>query len=647
MNAFSFVNGSGVTVFVMSYARFVAFVLVIAWLLSGCQRVEKTTISPLASEDGKSFVTDNPTDIDAIRIAFLADIHFHDVYGNLETHPHYGIPTKTPAGTQHALIRSMRAQLHSTRLFNENYFVLLSALDDLARRKVKWVALPGDFSDDGQPVNVKGLVEILNYYETNFGMRFFAIPGNHDPVKPFTIVSGKSDFLDKSGREVAIYGHNAPQCDNGSHDTLTCSDAFNKWGYAEIMRAMQAFGFMPRDTDVYYETPFEAANNSKFDQSLRHFSLCPRSSDSIDSPKDCVAMPDASYLAEPVDGLWLLGIDANVYLPKDDSKITTNGGDYIGSSSAGYNALLKHKPFLMAWIRSVVTRAKQRNKTLVAFSHFPMTDFYDNAQDEMERLFGKGKQQMVRLPLLSTAEALADTGLQLHVGGHMHINDTGSVTGQTGNTLFNIQAPTLAAYRPAYKLLTFDNSKVEVDTVIVEEVSRFNELFAHYRTEHSFLTDTNAHSQWDDHILHAANYGEFTDLHLQELVKQRYLKKDWPEALSQPILNTSVGTWLKQSRVMCPTLDSVSDDLDLAAHKGIEIIFDFYRLRNADSIALVSDQRKAFYKAVFEALTRCDIAPDSREEKYRLLFSIMNKFIDSQPSEHLVIDLETGELLPQ
>ena len=94
-----------------------------------------------------------------IQIAFLPDVHFHDVYAEFKDDSFKGLPGETSGKA--ATIRTMAAQLQSTRLFNENYFALHAALDDLVRRKVKLVVLPGDFSDDGQTVHIRGLKRIL------------------------------------------------------------------------------------------------------------------------------------------------------------------------------------------------------------------------------------------------------------------------------------------------------------------------------------------------------------------------------------------------------------------------------------------------------------------------------------------------------
>src|SRR5690606_4518111 len=111
--------------------------------------------------------------------------------------------------------------------------------------------------------------------------------------------------------------------------------------------------------------------------------------------------------------------------------------------------------------------------TLIAFSHYPMVDFNDDASHELKSLFGANKMQLQRVPTEEVAQQFADAGIQIHFGGHMHINDTGVRTTAKGNTLFNIQTPSLAAYMPAYKILTIhSNEEVEVETVVISKAAK-------------------------------------------------------------------------------------------------------------------------------------------------------------------------------
>ncbi len=130
--------------------RTAASLLLVA-LLAACggDKDDDNTTPPVAE-------TPPPTETPAqppapVQVAFMPDIHFHDVYADFKDGSFPGIPN--PKAGDNATIRTMYAQLTSTRLFNENYFAFLAALDDAAKRGVKYIALPGDFSDDGQPVH--------------------------------------------------------------------------------------------------------------------------------------------------------------------------------------------------------------------------------------------------------------------------------------------------------------------------------------------------------------------------------------------------------------------------------------------------------------------------------------------------------------
>lgn len=633
-------------------------------LLGGCAAAAgAATSQPAADPGGESqsqpqslsqSQSQSQPPLSGVQIAFLPDVHFHDVHGDVDAaeplreagsqagtnmSPLSGAgarpkPAQTQPGqtapaqqfTGPTLLRTMAAQLQSTRLFNENYFALKAALDDLVRRQVKLVVLPGDFSDDGQPVHVAGLAALLKRYQLAHGMRFFLTFGNHDPVTPFGQPAGKADFLGAQGQPLAIYSEGTTACPAGrlpaDSPQLLCRAAVRELGYAGLIGQIGAFGVMPQPADLYWETPFSRAlapyhfKDAKAQAALdlRQSEICqlplvaalptpasttaatvpsatapsaperpttkPQHSDkqqpenqhadaqhlaqqSATAQPLCAQVPDTSYLVEPLPGLWLLALDANVYLPKA-------GGGFSGSGNAGYNALLAHKPYLIDWIADVVARAKAQQKTLISFSHFPMSAFYQGQELKLAQLLSDepaagnsgalpGKAQLARLPSADTSQTLAALGLTLHIGGHMHLNNTafipaplaepqvncqtasqadcqviGKNNGQkagTGTQLVNVQAPSLAAYRPAYKLLTLENAReAQLQSIELRDVPGFDQQFGRYQQEWQQRAKAGL-PLWDRAVLDAKNYGELTDWHLRELVRSRFLPKDWPAPL--------------------------------------------------------------------------------------------------------------------
>lgn len=631
-----------------------------------------------------------------VQIAFLPDVHFHDVYAQFKDDSFKGLPGET-AGKA-ATIRTMAAQLQSTRLFNENYFALHAALDDLVRRNVKLVVLPGDFSDDGQTAHIRGLKGILQHYSSTYGLKFLLTLGNHDPVRPYARPAGKPDYLGPDHRALAIYSPGSKAC-AGSDKSVICTEEVKELGYSELMTELSDFGFYPKVDDLYWETPYSNYTTSNYsytqalaqsDLSQRQFEICQQGAGGIYKKpgySNCHFMTDASYLVEPVQGLWLLAIDANVYKPKAGYTGKANQAEaFEGSGNAGYNAMFDYKPQVMAWVKQIAARAKAQGKTLITFSHYPMIEFYQGQTQDIARLLGEERGQLSRSPKPQISHRLADLGVQLHIGGHMHLNNTAVAHSDSGNSLVNIQAPSLAAYVPAYKLLTLTSKEqVKVQTIVLEQVAGFDQLFEHYKKEWQQLKQ-DKRPLWDANILHSKNYREFANGHLRELTRLRFLPNDWPNELRQLLLalngeqmlvlaqlNTKVmlgefspallqqisqsPEW-QQARQKAQT-QAVAAGIkleDLASWTGFDLVLDFYRLQNAGELALPDipparlKQYGFFTSVLQQGKTATDqnwaqwTLPQYSQYKFAGMFQIIDGFLQGQPNADFMLNMQTGEL---
>lgn len=575
--------------------------------------------------------------IDGVQIAFLSDVHLSDLYGSLEYVDYKGV--MNPETHKYVLMRTMESQLHSTRLFNENYYAFLAALDDIARRNIKLVMLPGDYSDDGQPYNLRGLERILRSYSDSYGIKFFITSGNHDPVMPFTIDAGKADYLGEGGRKQAIFSKNDPSIfiSDDEHPVVISSDVC-KLGYEDILNIMGRNGIAPQRDYVYWETPFSSYSyeNYSFDKAVSEskFSLRQYVADSSG-----VSLPDVSYLVEPMDGLWLLSLDGNVYLPSDD-------GDFRKAplaSGGEYSNIVKHKKHLLTWMRNVTYEAKRLNKTLITFSHYPMVDFHDGATDDLNALLGVHKMQLFRVPNDSIARIFADMGIKIHFAGHLHLNDTGVRQFDDDNFIVNVQIPSLAGYPAAYKLLTIRNNRFfDVETVRIDTVPRFNELFPLYEGEYAYLQSSKAADIWDRRVLDAQSYGELVDMHLRELVRLRFIPNDWPIELKDLMLKSTGYELLQYSG------SSVSDSL-LFNWSGFDMIVDFYRLVNGDQLAIydIGSTRLMQYCMIIDSVLNDfdnqQLTIDNQYSDFMLFLRAFRSMLDNaEPSDHFRIDMKNG-----
>ncbi len=582
------------------------------------------------------------SDIKNVQIAFIADAHLSDIFGEFEDTNYRGI--KNPETGEYANIRTMASQLRSTRIFNENYFAFLTALDDIHKRGIKYIVLPGDFSDDGQPIHVRGVRRILNEYSKKYDMSFFVTTGNHDVVRPFSQDATKTDFLGKGGKEQIITSSKTSLVINENQlEPIVTSDIKN-WGYKETLDEMSDFGFYPKQAYLYWETPFSkySYDNYNYNEALKE-SVLEKRTYAIKNTN--LLLPDASYLVEPVEGIWLLAIDANAYVPNEKlSGLLNNPKDFSGAS-IGYNNVLLYKSHLIEWVKKVSAEAKQRGKMLIAFSHYPMVDFNDDASPEMIHFFGSDKMQLQRVPNEEVVKEFADAGIQIHFGGHMHINDTGVRETPKGNTLFNIQTPSLAAYMPAYKILTIHSSvEVEVETVVVDSVSKFNSLFPFYGEEYAYLQNSKNSTIWDKNILNSKTYKNFTEWHLKELVRLRFLPKDFPAEFLASFLKRSGKDLLEinknSSEINTLVLQNDLSLADFETWTGFDMVFDFYRLRNADELAIpdIGIKRLKEYKMV------CEQLQNTGDERFVLWAKIFQKTLKGQPSNHFIINFISNKI---
>jgi 3',5'-cyclic AMP phosphodiesterase CpdA len=527
-------------------------------LLSACGS-DHDDPAPVVTVPQEPTPVPTPPTVATTSVAFMTDVHFENVYGDFKSAQFAGIPMKDG---RNATIRTMYAELTSTRLFNENYFAFRAALDDAFGKGIRYVALPGDFSDDAQPININGIADILKEYQAK-GMRFFIAPGNHDPNEPHDdMEAGKNDFLTKDGKEQKVYATGNAAC-KAKDPTVVCTDELMEQGYEKLVAKLSDYGFMPNRADVLWETPFSKYTGGKYSYdeaatqgalAKRQFEICAEGTGGTykaageaklgKTYTKCTMMFDTSYLVEPVKGLWLLAIDGNVFVPNAnfDPANPKNIKGFDGAGNAGWNKVVTHKQHLMDWIKAVSARARAENKQLMAFSHYPTMDFYANQTGAMKAVFKSGAFQTARVPDAATTAAVVASGLPMHVGGHMHFNGTNDVTDANGNFFVNVQSPSLAVYGAAYKIVSYkDKDTIDVQTIPLNSVPRFNELFPLYQAEYDYLQGSTASAdvakRWDRAILDTKSYGEFTHYYFGELSRLRFMDEYWPCEMKEAAMN--------------------------------------------------------------------------------------------------------------
>jgi 3',5'-cyclic AMP phosphodiesterase CpdA len=380
------------------------------------------------------------------RVAIIADAHFHDPTGDFGA----GLTV----GGRRLALRSWQDTETGPRAVNETAGALTAALARITAAGIRHVILAGDYTDDGQAENTRALAELLARHD---GLRFYAIPGNHDLYGPH-------------GKHVTTRLVTGPDTtalvtsDPAMGQEATITPAMRCAGQPAALMPMARFGLFRQPEYLHWESPFgpsDAPDDRIYDATAADGSVTHR-------------LMDASYLVEPEPGLWILMIDANVFEPRPGRTDPARKKAFLDASDAGWNAVLRIKPFLLPWIADVVARAKGHAKTLVTVSHYPVLDAFQDHAGSERALFGE-TAIVRRTPSPKVATALIATGLRWHAGGHMHVN---AVTRQDGFT--DIAIPSLAAFPPGFRIITATPDSALSETVLLDDLPPDPDLQAAY-----------------------------------------------------------------------------------------------------------------------------------------------------------------------
>lgn len=518
-----------------------------------------------------------------IRIAVIADPHVHDCGWR-------------PEGSGlSAAIRSYGDTVDSTRVFNESLPAFRAALDRVVAEGVRIVLLVGDLTDDGQAPNIAAAMALIGDYRDRHGLRVLATPGNHD----LFALEGRPQvktFLREDGTPLAVDSADSP-------DAATL-------GTAAALRRMQAL-YRPQEGDLHWETPFGADPA----WSARSYRVC-----SPDGRTAC-RMIDASYLVEPLEGLWLLSLDSNVCVPRDGARDLSDPDSFHDPTDGGWPAVLRHRAHLLPWMRDVADRARAGGKHLVAFSHYPALDVLAGTGAEELRIFGASGLAR-RIPPPEVAAAFLETEVPLHFSGHLHVNDT-AVHVQGGRGVFNVAVSSPVGFCPAMKLVDLHPGRVEIRSPVLAVVPGHDAAFAAYAAEAA------AAGRPVPLAAQAPDHGSFLDRHLVELLHRRYIPREWPDDMAG-VLQGSVADLLRLLELDLP--DAPDFRLTLLAE-------DWYRLRKGGTLArrYIAPERLAFYARLVRQLA----VPEGTglAARFTVFLRILAGYLARLPNEEFTLDL--------
>lgn len=156
-----------------------------------------------------------------------------------------------------------------------------------------------------------------------------------------------------------------------------------------------------------------------------------------------------SYVAEPVEGLWLLGLDACRYKenPEEGEPITSG----------------KFSKETMKWIREILNEAQSENKAVLTMMHHGAVEHYP----KQKKLYG----EYVVDGYKKVSKHLAAGGARIVFSGHFHAQDITIKNFKNDRYLMDIETGSLVTYPCPYRSISISKDQnLTVKTGYINEI---------------------------------------------------------------------------------------------------------------------------------------------------------------------------------
>jgi 3',5'-cyclic AMP phosphodiesterase CpdA len=167
-----------------------------------------------------------------------------------------------------------------------------------------------------------------------------------------------------------------------------------------------------------------------------------------------------SYVAEPVAGLWLLGLDDCRYDENIEDKESITDG--------------KFKPDTLKWIEEMLAKAARENKSVIGMLHHGIVEHYIGQEKNYGEYIVDGAPDVNRM--------LAAYNVRMVFTGHYHAQDiTVTSYADTKKFVFDVETGSLVTYPCPYRVISIStNQQAAVSEKVVSVIKSHPQDFPQY-----------------------------------------------------------------------------------------------------------------------------------------------------------------------
>nr|NJM01873.1 metallophosphoesterase [Desulfobacula sp.] len=260
--------------------------------------------------------------------------------------------------------------------------------------------------------------------------------------------------------------------------------------------------------------PVSSVNDKDFEVLYHEFGY----NETLSRDKDSL-----SYVLEPEEGLWLLGLDSCKWKENQPRAHPLTGGAFSAST--------------LAWIESQLILAKKENKAVLAFMHHGIMEHYPANQ----KFYG----QYIVDDSETVSKLLAAYGVRLVFTGHYHAQDvTQKEFKDTGDFIFDIETGSLATAPCPYRVVEIkDGHRAVIKSVFIDAIPSMKDKFSEYARDFVFNgTVTMANARLDKYWVSKAQQPLITG----QVAKAYGAHLSGDEKKPDPVINPEgFGPWLR------------------------------------------------------------------------------------------------------
>ncbi|MFW5820817.1 MAG: metallophosphoesterase family protein, partial [Bacteroidota bacterium] len=169
-----------------------------------------------------------------------------------------------------------------------------------------------------------------------------------------------------------------------------------------------------------------------------------------------------SYIAEPIEGIWLFAMDACRYNENTEGGHPVTGGKFNDQT--------------LQWIENMLYLASKTGKSVIGFMHHGVLEHYQKQSKFFKEYVVEDNKKVSGL--------FASYNMKLVFTGHYHAQDISSKYYQDDKFIFDVQTGSLVTWPCPVRKVSIENNHAEINSLFITKIPSKPENFTSFAKDY-------------------------------------------------------------------------------------------------------------------------------------------------------------------